>query len=188
MKKTTSFLHFYIRTFKDIAANSSILTTLILSVFFYSFFYPTAYKAEHAESLPIVIVDEEQSLMTSTIIQEVSKSPNVRIQSITGNFAAAEQLIREQKADGILLLPHNLSNSIYRGETGGIGLYLSAAYFLKTKQIGLGRQVQLKMQLQNRLQNLEIFPTFHPLCPSIRFHYSMCFQAMAAIFFLQLLL
>lgn len=138
MKKTTSFLHFYIRTFKDIAANSSILTTLILSVFFYSFFYPTAYKAEHAESLPIVIVDEEQSLMTSTIIQEVSKSPNVRIQSITGNFAAAEQLIREQKADGILLLPHNLSNSIYHGETGGIGLYLSAAYFLKTKQIGLG--------------------------------------------------
>ena len=116
------FLHFYFKTFKDIARNSSILTTLVLSVFFYSFFYPTAYKAEHAESLPIVIVDEEQSMITSTIIGEVSKSPNVKIVAVTGNFAEAEMMVKTQQADGILLLPENLSNSIRRGEVGGVGL------------------------------------------------------------------
>lgn len=57
MKTLRNFLHFYLKTFKDIASNSSILTTLVLSVFLYSFFYPTAYQAEHAESLPIIIVD-----------------------------------------------------------------------------------------------------------------------------------
>lgn len=132
------FLHFYLKTFKDILGNSSIFTTLVLSIFLYSFFYPTAYKAEHAESLPIVIVDEEQSLISSRIITQVSNSPNVKIKAVTGNFAEAEMMIKNQQADGILLLPNNLTNSIRRGEIGGVGLYLSAANFLKTKQIGLG--------------------------------------------------
>ncbi|WP_173910194.1 ABC transporter permease [Acinetobacter sp. Marseille-Q1618] len=142
MSKLSSFFkqlfRDYLQTFKNIATNSSILTTMVLSVFFYSFFYPTAYKAQQAEALPIVIVDEEQSYLTNAIITQVYKSPNVKVQDITGNFEEAKQLLQRQKADGILYLPNNLSNSVARGETGGIGLYLSAAYFLKTKQIGLG--------------------------------------------------
>ncbi len=48
-----SFFYYYLQTFKNIAKNQSVLTPMILSVIFYSFFYPTAYKAQHAESLPI---------------------------------------------------------------------------------------------------------------------------------------
>ena len=44
-------------------------------------------------------------------------------------FFEAEQMVREQKADGILLLPSNLTQSLRRGETGGIGLYLSTTNF-----------------------------------------------------------
>jgi ABC-2 type transport system permease protein len=84
-----SFLHYYLKTFKDIIANQSILTTLILSVIFYSVFYPTAYKAQQAEALPIVIVDEEQSIVTNNIIQQVSLSPNVEVKAVTGNFLDA---------------------------------------------------------------------------------------------------
>lgn len=133
-----TLLYFYLKTFKDILSDSSIFTTLVLSVFLYSFFYPTAYTAEHAESLPIVIVDEEQSMLSNTIITQVSQSPNVKIKTVTGNFAEAEMMVKSQQADGILLLPHNMTNSISRGEMGGVGLYLSAANFLKTKQMGLG--------------------------------------------------
>lgn len=61
------------------------MTTLILSVFMYSF-YPTAYQAQEAQALPIVIVDEEQSAMTSAIIGQVSNSPNVKIKAVTANF------------------------------------------------------------------------------------------------------
>ncbi len=134
----------YLQTFKNIAKNSSILTTMILSVFFYSFFYPTAYKAQTAENLPIIIVDEEQSFLTNAIISQVANSPNVKITEVTGNFEHAKQMIQQQKADGILLLPENLSNSVMRGEAGGIGLYLSSAYFLKTKEIGVGLGVAIE--------------------------------------------
>src|SRR5690554_6858792 len=125
----------YCQTFKDIISNTAIFTTLILSVLFYSFFYPTAYQAQQAEALPIIIVDEEQSNLSTRIIGQVAQSPNVEIEAITGNFAEAKQWVESQKADGILLLPDNLSQSLRHGETGGIGLYLSTANFLVTKQI-----------------------------------------------------
>lgn len=170
------FLHFYLKTFKDIAANSSILTTLVLSVFVYSFFYPTAYQAEHAESLPIVIVDEEQSLITSTIIGEVSKSPNVEIAAVTGNFAEAEMMVKTQQADGILLLPENLSSSIRRGEVGGVGLYLSAAYFLKTKQIGLGLATSVEHAIAEQAQK---FGDISHFSPALSIHQIPLFNTMS---------
>lgn len=163
MKKSIqNFLHYYVKTFRDILQHSSIFTTLILSVLFYSFFYPAAYQSQQAESIPIVIVDEEQSLVTSTIINAVAKSPNVEISSITGNFAEAEDLVKTQKADGILLLPNNLSNSIRRGETGGIGLYLSAANFLKTQKIGLGVAASIENALAEQAEKFAQISDFSP--------------------------
>ncbi|CAB1215394.1 ABC transporter permease [Acinetobacter bouvetii] len=159
--------HYYGKTFQDILANQSILTTLILSVFLYSFFYPTAYKAQQAESIPIVIVDEEQSIVTNQIITAVAKSPNVEIKTVTGNFAEAEAMIKQQQADGILLLPNNLSNSIRRGETGGVGLYLSAANFLKTKQIGVG----LASSIENAIaEQAEKFGNISHFSPALSVH------------------
>ena len=171
-----SFLHYYIKTFKDIIANQSILTTLILSVIFYSAFYPTAYKAQQAEALPIVIVDEEQSIVTNNIIQQVSLSPNVEVKAVTGNFLDAENMIKQQQADGILLLPENLSNSLRHGEVGGIGLYLSAANFLKTKQIGLGLATSIENTVR---EHVEKFGNISHFSPAISIHQTPLFNTMS---------
>ena len=176
MKKINEFLGFYIQAFKDIVKNSSIFTTLIVSVLIYSFFYPTAYKAERAEFLPIVIVDEEQSVVTNQIIDAVSKSPNVEIREITGNFADAEYMVKSHQADGILLLPNNLSNSIRRGETGGIGLYLSATNFLAIQKIGLG----LASSLENALAvQIEKFGQASAFSPAISVHQIPLFNTLS---------
>ncbi|MFT4019893.1 MAG: ABC transporter permease [Acinetobacter sp.] len=169
------FFKYYVQTFKNIAANSSILTTLILGVIIYGFFYPTAYQAQKAEALPIIIVDEERSELSQSIIQAVSYSPNVEIKQITGNFLTAEQQVKNQKAEAILYLPHNLSQSLMHGETGGIGFYLSAAYFVKLKDIALGMGTAIEHSLAEQLekfgqishfkfeQSIHSTPLFNPL-------------------------
>ena len=155
----------YIQTFKNIAGNFSILTTMILSVIFYSFFYPIAYKSQTAEQLPIVIVDEEQSVLTTQLITAISNSPNVAIIDISHNFEEAKYLVQTQKADGILLLPEHLSESLIRGETGGIGLYLSGANFLKTKQIGLGIATAVENTIAEYLSRFAQVTHFSPALP-----------------------
>ncbi|MBD8009076.1 ABC transporter permease [Acinetobacter pecorum] len=153
---------YYLHSFKDIVSHESILTTLILSVLFYSFFYPTAYKAQTAESLPIIIVDEEQSNLSTRIIQKVQESPNVNVKAITGNFAEAKQWVESEQADGILLLPGNLSEAVLHGESGGIGLYLNAANFLATKQIGLGLAASVEQTLSDYIAQFEHISEFSP--------------------------
>ena len=157
-----SLWFYYLQSFKDIVSHGTIFTTLILSVLFYSFFYPTAYQAQQAEALPIIIVDEEQSSLSTRIIGQVAQSPNVEIQAITGNFAEAKQWMESQKADGILLLPENLSQSLRHGETGGIGLYVSTANFLVTKQIGLGLATSVEQTLADYVERFGEVSDFSP--------------------------
>ena len=157
----------YTETFKTIVTHSTLLTTLILSVLFYSVFYPVAYQAEHAESLPIIVVDEEHSVLTQSIIHHVAKSPNVEIRRVTISFLEAQQQVENQQAAGILLLPENLSQSIRHGEPGGIGLYLSATNFLSTKQIGLG----LASSIENTLtEYAEPFGQISEFSPALSIH------------------
>lgn len=164
-----NFLFYILKTFKDIAQNSSILLTLVLSVVFYSFFYPSAYEAQQASALPIIIVDEEKSTLTTQIIQATRESPNVKIVLVTSNFAEAEMLVQQQQADGILLLPSNLSKSLVRGDVGGIGLYLSAAYFLRTKEIGTGMAQAIEQTLKDyferfgEISHFSVPSSIHPI-------------------------
>ncbi len=127
-----------IATFLAILKNRSILLTMVLSIGFYGIFYPTAYHAQHAQALPLIIVDEEQSALSHTIIRTTSHSPNVEVIDITNSLPQALKQVRSMHAEGILYLPKTLSQSIHHGETGGIGLYLSGAYLLRTQTVSTG--------------------------------------------------
>ncbi|MEB3753460.1 ABC transporter permease [Acinetobacter sp. MD2(2019)] len=162
-----NFWHFYLQTFQNIVKNSSVFTTMVLAILLYGFFYPTAYQAQHAEAIPIVIVDEEQSQLTQMMIQAASQSPNIHIKKITPQFNEAQNMLQNQQAEGMLYLPQNLSQSLRHGETGGIGLYLSAAYFLRLKEAGTGLAEALESVAAeyaakySQISHFEITPSIH---------------------------
>lgn len=159
------FLFYLRQTFSNIIKNSSIFTTMILSVVLYSFFYPFAYKAERAEQLPLVIVDEQPSLLTQQIILVLSHNPSLNITAVTPNFAQAQYMVSVQRADAILLLPNNLAGTISHNATSGVGLYVSAAYLLRTKQIISGLISSVSDLLQNYAARYAIGNNYHPNIP-----------------------
>lgn len=191
-----SFFGHCLTTLKNIAGNRSIFLTMVLSVVFYSFFYPVAYKAERPASLPIVIVDEENSPLSHKIITTTGHTPNVEVIKVTTNFADAKQLVEHSQADGILLISHNFSQSIHHGEVGGVGLYLSSAYFLRTQNIGEGLAVSLEATIKEELdkfihiQHKPIPPLFHktPLFNPLSGYGSYIFPAVAPLIVHQTLL
>lgn len=138
------FIKHYLNTCKTIIKNRPIFLTMVLSVVFYSFFYPFAYQAQRPDGLPIVIVDQEQSPLSQTIITTASHVPDIKVIAVETDFIQAKHMVQAGRAEGILLLPDSLSQSIHHGQTGGIGLYLSSAYFLRTQTIaaGLSRTIQ----------------------------------------------
>ena len=132
-----AFWHYYVFTFQRIFANSSVLVTLILSVVFYSFFYPVAYQSQQGGSLPVVVVDESPSQLSARLINAVEKSDNVQVIAVVGQFDQATAMLKRQEADAIVFLPANMEHSLRQGGEG-LGIYVSTAYFLRTKQIVSG--------------------------------------------------
>lgn len=146
-----AFLRDCLATFQAIFAHRSIALTLVFAVPFYSFFYPAAYQGQVAQSVPIVVVDEENSALSRQIVRAVSATPNVSVYAVDPNFLYAQDLANDGKVEGILYLPATLSQSVHRGEEGGVGLYLSGAYFLRAQQVGLGLKNALEETIRESL-------------------------------------
>ena len=132
-----AFWHYYVLTFQRIFGNSSVLVTLVLSVVFYSFFYPAAYQSQQGGLLPVVVVDESPSQLSARLINAVEKSDNVQVIAVVAQFDEATAMLKRQEADAIVFLPANMEHSLRQGGEG-LGIYVSTAYFLRTKQIVAG--------------------------------------------------
>ena len=106
-----AFWHYYVLTFKRIFGNGSVLVTMVLSVVFYSFFYPAAYQSQQGGLLPVVVVDEAHSQLSARLINAVEKSDNVQVIAVVAQFDEATAMLKRQEADAIVFLPANMGSS-----------------------------------------------------------------------------
>ena len=183
-------------TLRTILTTRPIVSTLIMAVIIYGFFYPAAYQSQVASQLPIVIVDQDQTALSRTISQKLEVIRAVSVVSYTTNFSEAQQLLKEQKVDAIFLMPAHLETNVLRGENSGLALYLSGAYLIRTREIGQGLSGTIKNAIGEKLSpllktvhlepsiNLHEFPLYNPLGG----YGSYIFPAVAALIVQQTLL
>lgn len=148
----------YLFTFKKIVSIRPVISTLILAIILYGFFYPAAYKTQFASQLPIVVVDLDQSSLSQRLIQKLTTLQSIKIIERTANFKEAEELVQTEQASAIFLIPNHLQSAIAHGDSSGLALYLSGAYLLRTKEIGSGFSGAIKDTIEQ-----EISPVFEGL-------------------------
>lgn len=149
-------IFYVIKTLQAITKNRAIFLTMVLSVVLYGFFYPAAYKAERSAHLPIIIVDESQSPISQKIINTISHSPSVQIYAISDDFLSAKAMIQKGDADAIIYLPATLSQSLVHHDVGGVGIYVSSAYFLRTQGVILALVDSLSAIVQDELASYAV--------------------------------
>lgn len=186
----------FIFTLRTILTTRPIVSTLIMAVVIYGFFYPAAYQSQVASQLPIVIVDQDQSPLSRSISRKIELLRSVEVIYHTTNYAEAQKLLTEQKADAIFLMPAHLETSVLRGENSGLALYLSGAYLIRTREIGQGLSGTIKNAIGEKLSpllqtvhlepsvNLHEYPLYNPLGG----YGSYIFPAVAALIVQQTLL
>ncbi|WBO24263.1 ABC transporter permease [Sphingomonas abietis] len=114
-----------------------LLSTIILAMLLYGFYYPAPYAHQTVQDLPIVIVDEEDSGITRAVIRDLTAAREVRLVAMAPDFHAAETMVRERRADGILLFPAGFTRSLLTGAPGGgVGVWVDGVYLLRARDIG----------------------------------------------------
>ncbi len=121
-----------------VSRNPGALLVLIGAIFIYALFYPVPYSPEVLKMVPIVVVDLDRSELSRTLTRMANANELLDVRAEANDLAEAEQLVREQKAGGILYVPHGFEQTVMRGEQAWVASYADASYLLIYRQVLTG--------------------------------------------------
>ena len=114
------------------------LLVLVGAVVLYAFFYPIPYLPEVLKKVPVAVVDLDRSPLSRRLVRMTDAHELIRVAWQVGDLAAAERLVRDGEAGGILVIPENFERDVRRGDRVTVGAYLDGSYFLVYRQVLTG--------------------------------------------------
>ena len=132
-----SFDSAFLTTWRTILTSRTLLSTTLLAVVLYAFYYPAPYAHEAAQKLPVVVVDQDDSALSRAMIVDLDATRAIRVAEVVPNETTARQIMRIGKADGIILISDNLERQLRTGTPGaGVAVWVNATYLLRASTIG----------------------------------------------------
>jgi len=124
-------------TLLGVLRTKDLLGPLVIGIILYAFYFPLPFAHQVVRGLPIVLVDQEHSALTRRIARDLSATRQVEIVAEAPSLAAAEEMVRDRRADGILLLPADLTRSLLtEAPPAGVGIWINGTYLLRASNIG----------------------------------------------------
>ena len=139
-------------TWRAVLTSRTLMSTMLLAVVLYAFYYPAPYAQEVARQLPVIVVDQEDSALTREVLRNLSATREVRIVDRAGDLRGALTRMRRGDADGIVLLSRGLTRSLLSGSPdGGVAVWVKAAYPLRASAIGDGVTAAITGAAEHRI-------------------------------------
>ena len=110
------------REFRAISTSYAVLLVLMGGIFVYGLLYNYMYAPNIVTKAPIAVVDNSHSSLSRQYIRWLNATPQIEIY--------AQEWMKEGKIQGILYLPHNFEDRVFRGEEAVFSLYATTDAFL----------------------------------------------------------
>lgn len=124
------------QTLAMVAVNKPILLTVVIAVLLYGFYYPMAYNMQTVIKVPVAVVDLDRSPLSRSFMRKLGSTREVQITDQPTSVEAAQELLRTDRVDGVILITPDLQKSVLRNTPGGISVYLKGAYLVRARFIG----------------------------------------------------
>ena len=123
---------------RTIREDKAAVTILLVAALAYGLIYPIPYQKQLARKVPIVVVDQDGSIMSRQLVRMVDATEQVAVCRVVRSMAEAEDLVRAEAARGAVVIPVDFERSIQRGEQVVVGVFGDASYFMVYSQIATG--------------------------------------------------
>lgn len=110
--------------------NYSAFSVLILGILFYSLLYPLPYRNETPQKLPLLVVDQDNSTTSRTLLRMLDATEGVSVDNVYTNAAHAQSDLRDGKGQAVLIIPNDFERNVLRGAGSTLPIYLDAGYLL----------------------------------------------------------
>lgn len=118
----------FIRTLASIKKSQPIFSTAVMSLFLYSIFYPSAYKAQVNLKLPVAVVDFDQSSLSRNLIDNLQTTREIDVTHVDSSLSNALNLLRNRKVSAVITIDNDFKNNLIRGGEAGVDVHLSGGY------------------------------------------------------------
>ena len=110
--------------------DSAILLTLFGGILFYALLYPLPYARQVPRELPLLLVDEDGSVLSRHLAFMADATPQLRILSQVSTLAEAQAKLQQGEGKGILLIPRHFYRDVRLGRTVTLAFAGDGAYYL----------------------------------------------------------
>lgn len=120
---------------RGILRDKGIMIFILFVPLVYPLLYSYVYTSEVVRDVPVAVVDECGNAMSRDMLRKIDASPDVEIVAGCDDMDEAIQLVKEQKAYGVIRVPASFSRDISRGEQTTIGVYCDMSSLMYYKAI-----------------------------------------------------
>lgn len=110
-------------------ADKGARTTMVVSIIIYACLYPQPYRGEVVRDVPIVAVDQDNSVASRAVLRRLGNSDSVDVVAIVDGLPAAEALFFARKAYGVVIVPAHFERDLLKGQNAPIAIYGDGGYF-----------------------------------------------------------
>lgn len=118
------------REFLAISTSYAVLLVLIGGIFVYGLLYNYMYAPNIVTDVPVAVVDNSHSELSRNYIRWLDATPQVEVYNQAVDFPEAREWMKEGKVQGILYLPNDFENRVFRGDKTTFSLYATTDAFL----------------------------------------------------------
>ena len=102
------------REFRAISTSYAVLLVLMGGIFVYGLLYNYMYAPNIVAKAPIAVVDNSHSSLSRQYIRWLNATPQIEIYAQAMDYHEAQEGMKEGKIQGILYLPHNFEDRVFR--------------------------------------------------------------------------
>lgn len=117
-------------TWKLIFKDKGAMLLLFGAGLVYSFFYPLPYHFEQVESVPTILVDQDNSASSRTLSRLLFAAPNLDIQQVTNNTDEITQRLWRGDVMAMIIIPAGFHTDLLSGNVAEVQIASHGGYLL----------------------------------------------------------
>ena len=161
MKKLSKLqqLSFIIRReYLAISTSYAVLLVLMGGIFVYGLLYNYMYAPNIVTDVPVAVVDNSHSELSRNFIRWLDATPQTEIYAQAMDYHEAKEWMRKGKVQGILYLPHDFEERVFRGDEAVFSLYATTDAFLYFEALQGASRVMLAVNDKYRSDGAVFLP------------------------------
>ncbi|MBO5673095.1 MAG: ABC transporter permease [Alistipes sp.] len=172
IKQSDSFLNIIRNEFKLIFSDGGVLLILVFAMLIYTMIYSSAYGNEVVESVAIVVVDEDNSAESRSVINGLRAGQRTAVRYEVANMTEAKELFYTRGAHGIIFIPDGFERDVLAGNQANIGVILDGSHLLLYRQVleqvtedvlSLGASLEVMRLVANGADDLAAMDVVQPI-------------------------